>query len=270
VNSEPENQGDEVASAPFVAVIPARLNSTRLPNKPLADIGGVPMVVRVARQAQASGAQRVVVATDAMDVLHACTGHEVPAVMTSPAHATGTDRLAEVVEQLALPDATLIVNVQGDEPLIPPALIHDTAQTLASATNCAIATCAHCITDYEEIFNPNIVKVVTDRTGRALYFSRAPIPFGRDKFVQRTPLAISDAPVLRHVGIYAYRAAFLRLFPTLPAAPVEQFENLEQLRALWHGFGIHVRVIPHAPPGGVDTPADLERVRQIVAGKFTA
>jgi 3-deoxy-manno-octulosonate cytidylyltransferase (CMP-KDO synthetase) len=265
VNTDPEHQG-EVEPAAFVAIIPARLNSTRLPNKPLADIGGLPMVVRVARQAQASGAQRVVVATDAMEVMHVCTQYEVPAVMTSPAHATGTDRLAEVIEQLELPDSTLVVNVQGDEPLIAPALIHDTAQSLASATNCAIATCAHLIKEYEEIFNPNIVKVVTDRTGRALYFSRAPIPYGRDKFVQRTALVAGDTPVLRHVGIYAYRAAFLRLFPTLPQAPVEQFESLEQLRALWHGFGIHIRVIPHAPPGGVDTPADLERVRQAVAG----
>jgi 3-deoxy-manno-octulosonate cytidylyltransferase (CMP-KDO synthetase) len=268
VSDELEELG-EVASAPFIVIIPARLNSTRLPGKPLADIGGIPMVVRVAQQAQASGAQQVVVATDAMQVMHVCTAHEVAAVMTSPQHATGTDRLAEVVEQLALPDSTLVVNVQGDEPLIPPALIHDTAQTLASATHCAMATCAHAITDYEEIFNPNIVKVVTDRTGRALYFSRAPIPYGRDKFAARTALAAGDPPVLRHVGIYAYRAAFLRLFPQLPQAPVEQFESLEQLRALWHNFGIHIRVIPHAPPGGVDTPADLERVRQAVASALT-
>lgn len=223
------------------------------------------MVVRVARQAQASGAQQVVVATDAMAVMHACSEHNVQAVMTSPDHATGTDRLAEVVEQLNLPDATLVVNVQGDEPLIPPELIDETAQTLAAATNCAIATCAHPITDYAEIFNPNIVKVVADRTGRALYFSRAPIPYGRDKFGEQAALAPEDPPVLRHVGIYAYRAAFLRLFPQLSKAPVEQFESLEQLRALWHGFGIHIRVIPHAPPGGVDTPADLERVRQLLA-----
>lgn len=248
-----------------MAIVPARIASTRLPNKPLADIGGLPMVVRVARQAQASGAQQVVVATDAMAVMHACGEHNVQAVMTSPDHPTGTDRLAEVVEQLNLPDATLVVNVQGDEPLIPPALIDETAQTLASATNCAIATCAHPITDYAEIFNPNIVKVVTDRTGRALYFSRAPIPYGRDKFGERVVLAPGDPPVLRHVGIYAYRAAFLRLFPQLSKAPLEQFESLEQLRALWHGFGIHIRVIPHAPPGGVDTPADLERVRQLLA-----
>jgi 3-deoxy-manno-octulosonate cytidylyltransferase (CMP-KDO synthetase) len=252
-------------SAPFIAIVPARLASTRLPNKPLADIGGVPMVVRVARQAQASGAQQVVVATDAMAVMHACSEHAVQAVMTSPDHATGTDRLAEVVEQLSLPDTTLVVNVQGDEPLIPSALIDATAQTLAAATHCAIATCAHAITGYEEIFNPNIVKVVTDRTGRALYFSRAPIPYGRDKFGERLALTAEDPPLLRHVGIYAYRAAFLRLFPTLPKAPIEQFENLEQLRALWHGFGIHIRVIPQAPPGGVDTPADLERVRQLLA-----
>jgi 3-deoxy-manno-octulosonate cytidylyltransferase (CMP-KDO synthetase) len=155
----------------------------------------------------------------------------------------------------------LVVNVQGDEPLIPPTLIDEVAQSLASATNCAIATCAHPILDYAEILNPNVVKVVADRTGRALYFSRAPIPFGRDKFPKQMPLAPGDAPVLRHVGIYAYRAAFLRLFPQLPPAPIEQFESLEQLRAIWHGFGIHLRVIPNAPPGGVDTPEDLARVR---------
>jgi 3-deoxy-manno-octulosonate cytidylyltransferase (CMP-KDO synthetase) len=255
----------EEISAPFVVVVPARMASTRLPNKPLADIDGLPMVVRVAQQAQASGAQQVVVATDAMEVMHACSDHNIAALMTSPDCPTGTDRLAQAIELLNLPDATLVVNVQGDEPLIPPALIHETAQTLAAATNCAIATCAHPITDYEEIFNPNIVKVVADRTGRAMYFSRAPIPYGRDKFAQRSALTAQDAPVLRHVGIYAYRAAFLRLFPQLPQAPIEQFESLEQLRALWHGFGIHIRVIPHAPPGGVDTPADLERVRRAIA-----
>jgi 3-deoxy-manno-octulosonate cytidylyltransferase (CMP-KDO synthetase) len=234
--------------APFVAIVPARLASTRLPNKPLADIGGVPMVVRVARQAAASGAQQVWVATDAPAVVEVCEAHGVHALITSPDHPTGTDRLSEVVERLGLPDAALVVN----------------AQALASATNCAIATCAHPITDYAEILNPNVVKVVADRTGRALYFSRAPIPYGRDKYGARTPIAPGDPPILRHVGIYAYRAAFLRLFPTLQIAPLEQFESLEQLRAIWHGFGIHLRVIPQAPPGGVDTPEDLERVRRAI------
>ncbi|MGL4573180.1 MAG: 3-deoxy-manno-octulosonate cytidylyltransferase [Burkholderiaceae bacterium] len=251
--------------APFVAIVPARLASTRLPNKPLADIGGVPMVVRVARQAVASGAEQVWVATDAQSVVEVCEAHGVHALMTSPDHPTGTDRLAEVAERLGLPDAAVVVNVQGDEPLIPPTLIDDVAQALASATNCAIATCAHPITDYDEIFNPNVVKVVADRTGRALYFSRAPIPYGRDKYGARIPIAPGDPPILRHVGIYAYRAAFLRLFPTLQMAPLEQFESLEQLRAIWHGFGIHLRVIPQAPPGGVDTPDDLERVRRAIA-----
>jgi 3-deoxy-manno-octulosonate cytidylyltransferase (CMP-KDO synthetase) len=259
--SDPEDIG---AKAPFIAIIPARLASTRLPNKPLADIGGVPMVVRVARQAAASGAQQVCVATDAQSIVQACEAHGIHALITSPDHATGTDRLAEVVERLALPDSTLVVNVQGDEPLMPPTLIDEVAQALASATNCAIATCAHPITEYEEIFNPNVVKVVADRTGRALYFSRAPIPYGRDRFAQRAPLMAADPPVLRHLGIYAYRAAFLRLFPTLQTAPLEQFESLEQLRAIWHGFGIHLRVIPQAPPGGVDTPEDLERVRRAI------
>ncbi|UZN49029.1 3-deoxy-manno-octulosonate cytidylyltransferase [Cupriavidus cauae] len=257
-------------SVDFTVVIPARLASTRLPNKPLADIGGKPMIVRVAERAHASAARRTVVATDADTVRAACAEHGIEAVMTRADHATGTDRLAEVATLLSLDDDAIVVNVQGDEPLIAPALIDAVARHLAAHPECAIATAAHPLHEIGEVFNPNVVKVVCDSAGRALYFSRAPIPWARDAWsgVPSAPAAnaqvpLPDMPVLRHIGLYAYRAGFLRRFPTLAAAPLEQTEALEQLRAMWHGERIAVLVTEAAPAPGVDTPADLERVRAL-------
>ncbi|RKP48657.1 3-deoxy-manno-octulosonate cytidylyltransferase [Pararobbsia silviterrae] len=257
------------ASIPFIAVVPARLASTRLPDKPLADIGGRPMVVRVAERAREAGARQVLVATDAQSVFDAVTDAGFDAVLTRADHPTGTDRLAEVVEQQGWDDEQIIVNVQGDEPLIDPALVRDVAAHLAKLPDCAIATAAHPITDPAEVFNPNIVKVVPDARGVALYFSRAPIPWSRDAYQAAWPdvasMPASTAAVYRHIGLYAYRAGFLRRFPHLSQAPIEQAEALEQLRALWHGERIGVLVTEHAPAPGVDTPADLERVRALVA-----
>lgn len=248
----------------FIAVIPARLQSSRLPGKPLADLGGLPMVVRVAQQAQASGASQVIVAADDARIVTACQQYGVLARLTSSAHTSGTDRLAEVVAALDLADEAVVVNVQGDEPLIPPDLINQVAQTLLGDPDCSIATCAHPITALSEIFNPHVVKVVCDRKGRALLFSRAAIPWGRDSYPAE-PLRHDAPPVLRHIGLYAYRASFLRQFPRLTSPPLENFEALEQLRALWHGYRIAVHVTHEAPAGGVDTPADLARVRAILA-----
>ena len=242
----------------FLVVIPARLGSTRLPRKPLADIGGKPMVVRVAERAKQSLAQSVVVATDSTEIEAVCSEHRIECLLTSPDHPTGTDRLAQVAQLLKLPASTLVVNVQGDEPLIPPELINQVAQTLASNAQCAISTIAVPISDPSEIDNPNVVKVVLNRAGEALYFSRAPIPFVRDaQSTQKTEH-------LRHLGIYAYRADFLHAYSRLEAAPPEQAEALEQLRALWNGYRIAVHTAPEAPPAGVDTPEDLERVRRLL------
>ena len=243
----------------FLVVIPARLGSTRLPRKPLADIGGKPMVIRVAERAKQSLAQSVVVATDSPEIQAACDEHRIECLLTSPDHPTGTDRIAEVAELLKLPANTLVVNVQGDEPLIPPELINEVAQTLANHSQCAISTVAVPIKDETEITNPNVVKVVLNRHGEALYFSRAPIPFVRDR---ETTQKIDH---LRHLGIYAYRADFLQAFTRLEPAPPEQAEALEQLRALWNGYRIAVHIADQAPPAGVDTPEDLERVRQVLA-----
>jgi len=245
----------------FVAIVPARLASTRLPRKPLADIAGRPMVVHVAERAREAGAERVVVATDSEEIRLACEAHGLDAVLTSPTHPTGTDRLAEAVEILGLADQAIVVNVQGDEPLIPPSVVREVADLLAARPDCGIATAAHAIHEAAEFFNPNVVKVVTDAAGRALTFSRAPIPWARDAFTQSRDVLPADLGALRHVGLYAYRAAFLRQFPTLSRAPIEQAESLEQLRALWHGVGIAVMNLPGALPAGVDTTEDLERVR---------
>jgi 3-deoxy-manno-octulosonate cytidylyltransferase (CMP-KDO synthetase) len=260
----------------FVALIPARLASTRLPDKPLADIGGRPMVVRVAEQAMRSGARAVAVATDSEAIAAAVREAGVQAVMTRADHASGTDRLAEAVDQLGLADDACVVNVQGDEPLLPPALIADVARTLASHSGCEMATAAHPLNNVAEYLNPNVVKVVLDARGRALYFSRAPIPWDRDHppaaGPQGAPLASGLAAAglpLRHIGLYAYRAGFLRRYPRLPASPLEAIESLEQLRALWHGHGIAVHVTDAAPPPGVDTPADLERVRAVFRTRRT-
>ena len=243
----------------FLVVIPARLGSTRLPRKPLADIGGKPMVIRVAEQAKLSLAQSVVVATDSEQIQAVCDEHKIECVLTSAEHLTGTDRIAEVAQALKLPANTLIVNVQGDEPLIPPELINQVAQTLANSPACAISTVAVPITEDAQINNPNIVKVVLNRSSEALYFSRAPIPFIRD------PQPKACIIHLRHLGIYAYRAEFLQAYSQLEPAPLEQSEALEQLRALWYGYKIAVHIASKAPPAGVDTFEDLERVRQILS-----
>ncbi len=258
---KPVNSRPKKCVADFIVVIPARLASTRLPGKPLADIGGKPMVVRVAEAAAKSGALRVVIATDHGEVLAAARQHGHMALMTRADHAQGTDRIAEVVEQLQLHDDTLVVNVQGDEPLIDPALIAMVAETLAAKTDAAIATAAHVIDDAQEFFNPNVVKVVCDQAGYAHYFSRAPIPFARDAFARTQASLPAAFPALRHIGIYAYRAAFLKRYATLRPAPTEQLEALEQLRALYHGYRIAVHIWQGALAPGVDTPEDLARVR---------
>ena len=249
----------------FIVIIPARLKSSRLPDKPLADIGGLPMVVRVAERAAASGAERVIVAVDDERVAAVCRQHGLTTVMTRADHPTGTDRLAEVVEKLELPDETIIVNVQGDEPLMPVAVIDEVAALLADRPDCAMATAAHTIGDVDDFFNPNVVKVVLDQANTALTFSRAPIPWPRDAFrVTRQALPAGFAP-LHHLGLYAYRARFLRRFPTLEQAPLEKLESLEQLRALYYGEKIAVTVLDAALPAGVDTAEDLERVRRVFA-----
>ena len=241
-------------------LVPARLASTRLPGKPLLDIGGLPMVVRVARQAQRSGAGQVVVATDATEVAAACEAHGVQHVMTRADHASGSDRLAEACERLGLDGDHIVVNVQGDEPLIEPDLIDRCAGLLAEHPDCPMGTVAHPIDETADWLNPNVVKVVLDAAGRALYFTRAAVPFHRDG----APGQMPSYPVpLRHLGLYAYRAGFLRRFPTLPQAPMERTEALEQLRVLWHGERIAVHVTHTAPGTGVDTPEDLARVRAL-------
>ncbi|RAE52057.1 3-deoxy-manno-octulosonate cytidylyltransferase [Burkholderia multivorans] len=252
---------------PFIAVIPARLASTRLPNKPLADLGGKPMVVRVAERAREAGAQQVLIASDAQSVLDAAREHGFDAVLTRADHPSGTDRLAEVAAACGWQDDTAVVNVQGDEPLIDPALVRDVASHLAAHPACAIATAAHPIHDAADVFNPNVVKVVLDAQSVALYFSRAPIPWSRDAYQPHWPdvaaMPAPAAPVYRHIGLYAYRARFLRTYPSLAQAPIEQAEQLEQLRALWHGERIAVLVTERAPAAGVDTPADLARVQAL-------
>jgi 3-deoxy-manno-octulosonate cytidylyltransferase (CMP-KDO synthetase) len=248
----------------FTVLIPARLASTRLPDKPLADIGGLPMVVRVAQRAEQSGAAQVVVAADSERIADACSRHGVRAVLTRPDHPSGSDRLAEACEQLGLAGDDVVVNVQGDEPLIAPALIDAVAGLLRERPQASMSTAAHPIASVAEFTNPNVVKVVLQADGLALYFSRAPIPWWRDGFAQGVRALPEPAP-LRHIGIYGYRAGFLRAFPRMPQAPVESCEALEQLRALWHGHRIAVHVTAQAPGAGVDTPEDLERVRRLFA-----
>ena len=248
----------------FTVLIPARLASTRLPDKPLADIGGLPMVVRVAQRAEQSSAAQVVVAADSARIADACSRHGVRAVLTRPDHPSGSDRLAEACEHLGLARDDVVVNVQGDEPLIDPALIDAVAALLQQRPQASMSTAAHPIASVADFTNPNVVKVVLQADGLALYFSRAPIPWWRDGFAQGVSALPAPAP-LRHVGIYGYRAGFLREFPRMPQAPVESCEALEQLRALWHGHRIAVHVTDQAPGAGVDTPEDLERVRQLVS-----
>lgn len=255
---------------PFHAVIPARYASTRLPGKPLADIAGKPMVVRVAERAAASGATGVWVATDHAAVAEAVRTHGFKVCMTSPECASGTDRLAEVAVRLNWPDDVVVVNVQGDEPLIEPELIRETAAALHDRPQAAMATVCHPLHTAEEVFNPNVVKVVTDAQGYALYFSRAPIPWARDAWTtashQSLPASLPPGlPVLRHIGLYAYRVGFLKSYPQLPRPAIEAFEALEQLRALWHGYRIAVVTSAHPSPPGVDTETDLEAIRRIYA-----
>lgn len=251
---------------PFTVIIPARLASTRLPNKPLADIGGVPMVVRVAQRALLSNAERVVVATESQEIVEKCAEFGVTAILTRADHASGSDRLAEACQQMVLDDDELVVNVQGDEPLIEPALIDAVALLLLSRPDCAMSTAAYAIEELVDFLNPNIVKVVLDLQQSALYFSRSPIPAGRDFAGQAWWQTGSDSPrPLRHIGIYGYRVGFLRQFPSLPQSPLEQLEALEQLRVLWHGYRIAVHTT-HNPPGlGVDTPEDLAQVRRLLS-----
>lgn len=248
----------------FAVLIPARLASSRLPNKPLADIAGLPMIVHVARRAALSGATRVVVAADDASIVQACEQHGVQAVLTRSDHATGSDRLAEACELLGIHGDDVVVNVQGDEPLIDPTLIDACATLLMQQPECVMSTAAHPIDDAADFGNPNVVKVVLDARQRALYFSRAPIPWWRDGPAPATP-APGAAQPLRHIGLYGYRAGFLQAFPLLSASPLETIESLEQLRVLWHGHRIAVHITPHAPGAGVDTPQDLERVRQLLS-----
>jgi 3-deoxy-manno-octulosonate cytidylyltransferase (CMP-KDO synthetase) len=264
--------------ADFVVGIPARLASTRLPGKPLADIGGRPMVVHVADRAKASGAAEVWIAADDPSIVSAANAHGIDAALTRCDHASGTDRLAELSLRRGWPDDTIVVNVQGDEPLIDPALVAAVARRLHLTPQAAIATACHPIGSQREMFDPNVVKVVLDQRGFALYFSRAPIPYARDWFAARTAAGMdgavpskaddpgadalpSELPVYRHIGLYAYRVAALRRLATLPPAPIEMFESLEQLRALWHGDQIVVEITDNSPEAGVDTPQDLARVR---------
>jgi 3-deoxy-manno-octulosonate cytidylyltransferase (CMP-KDO synthetase) len=257
-----------MANQPFRVVIPARYASTRLPGKPLLDIGGRPMVVRVLERAWAAGVgtEGVWVATDHPAVFDAVLAAGGQALMTRADHASGTDRLAEVALALGWADDEIVVNVQGDEPLLDPTLIGAVAGALAADEQAAIATAAHALADPLEVFNPNVVKVVTDARGRALYFSRAPIPWAREAWKEGGREVPAELPVRHHVGLYAYRVGFLRQYARLAPAPIEHWEALEQLRALWHGFPIRVMELDAAPPAGVDTLADLERVRAVFGG----
>lgn len=248
----------------FIAVIPARYASSRLPGKPLQDIAGKPMIRHVWEQARRSGAQRVVVATDDARILEACAGFGAEALLTRAEHNSGTDRLAEVAEKLGLAADAIVVNVQGDEPLIPPALIDQVAANLAANPQAAIATLAEPLTDAQALFNPNVVKVLADINGLALTFSRAPLPWARDEFARDRSQLPTGVPFRRHIGIYAYRAGFLADFVAWGPCWLEDAECLEQLRALWHGQRIHVADAVEPPPAGVDTPEDLARVRRLL------
>lgn len=250
----------------FSVLIPARMASSRLPDKPLADISGIPMVVRVAQRAQRSAATRVVVAADDERIVKACQDHDIEVILTRSDHPSGSDRLAEACSLLGLEDASIVVNVQGDEPLIDPDAIDAAANLLKQRADCSMSTLAHPLDTVEDFQNPNVVKVVLDAQSTALYFSRAPIPWWRDGFAD----GISELPQphpLRHVGLYAYRVGFLRTFPKLSQAPIEITESLEQLRAMWHGHRIAVHVTTASPGPGVDTPEDLARVRAIFERK---
>lgn len=245
----------------FTVIIPARSASTRLPGKPLLDIGGLPMVIRTAQQAAKSVATRVIIATDSTDIANVAKQFNFQAVITSPDHLTGTDRLSEVVQALELDDDQIVVNVQGDEPFIEPELIDSVASLLKSSNKADIATCATAISDADTFFNPNVVKVVCDDESQALYFSRAPIPWARDALSKQSNILAEGIPAWQHIGLYAYRCSFLRVFPKLSVGQLERYESLEQLRAMEHGFAIYVHFAPNTPAKGIDTPADLREAR---------
>ncbi|MFC5490032.1 3-deoxy-manno-octulosonate cytidylyltransferase [Dokdonella soli] len=249
----------------FIVAIPARHGSTRLPGKPLLPIAGVPMIVHVARRARAAGATDVVVATDDARIAESLVDSGVRVALTRTEHASGSDRLAECARTLGWSDDAIIVNLQGDEPLAPASGIRAVAAALAES-DAPMATLATPVGSVEELFDPNCVKLVRDAAGRALYFSRAPLPWPRDAFARDRGHLPPDVPFLRHIGIYAYRAGFLRRFAELPRTPLEQIESLEQLRALEHGFAIAVRIAPEPFPPGVDTAEDLSRVERLLAG----
>lgn len=258
----------EAQAAPrFAVIIPARYASSRFPGKVLVDLGGKPMVVRVAEQALRSGARSVHIATDDERIEAAAREHGIESIATRPEHASGTDRLAEAARALDLPDDAIVVNVQGDEPLIAPELIAEVAATLARAPEASVATACHPIRREEDIFSTSINKVVLDARNFALYFSRAPIPYARDAWSGAGPRdAPPGLPCYRHIGIYAYRAGFLRTYAHLTPCPLENFEALEQLRVLWHGYRIAVSISQQEAPPGVDTPEDLEKVRKLKPG----
>ena len=246
----------------FTVIIPARFASSRLPGKPLVDIAGKPMIQHVWEKAKQSGAKRVIIATDNQDVANIARDFGAEVCLTRESHNSGTERLAEVVEKLAIAEDEIIVNIQGDEPLIPPVIVRQVAENLANA-EAKMATLAVKITDQDEIFNPNCVKVVADKNGNVLYFSRAPIPFDRDQF-GKTNQQLCDL-YLRHIGIYAYRAGFIQQYVNWQESALESVEKLEQLRVLWHGERIHIAIAQQTPAVGVDTPEDLEKVRAILA-----
>lgn len=250
-------------SMPFKVVIPARFASTRLPGKPLLNLAGKPMIAHVCERAKESGANEIVVATDDERILNTVLDLGFDALLTRENHESGTERIAEVAEKFGWVDDTIIVNLQGDEPLLPADYIRQVAHALASQTQAGIATLAAKIHESDEIFNPNAVKVVLDKNGYALYFSRAPIPWNRATFATTKAISTALTP-LRHIGLYAYTAGFLKKYCAWETSPLEQIETLEQLRILWHGEKILVQIVDKTPPAGVDTIEDLQRVERIL------
>lgn len=252
----------------FKVVIPARYGSTRLPGKPLRPIAGKPMIQHVVERALASGATEVVVATDDRRILDACADFGAEARLTSTSHHSGSDRIAEVIDQCGWAADTVVVNLQGDEPCMPPALIGQVARNLMGQAGAQMATLAHPITDAETLFDPHAVKVVTDANGYALYFSRAPLPWHRDEFTGQVHQLPTSVTFLRHIGLYAYRAGFLKRYVAWVPSPLERAESLEQLRVLWHGERIHVGVALAEPGPGVDNAQDLARVTALLAAEL--